>query len=147
MKSPLRLLLIAMNVLAASFLIWFGVWLVYMEPPYLSYPNLPFPVVSKTVRPGDTVFIEVQRCNSSSIRRGYITGRSLVPVDTRELQVELVSVATTILPGCHKAISALSVVPGGTLPGRYYLDGVAEIAGTVRKHVVEWRSEPFEVVP
>ena len=143
----LRSVVIACNILAASFLIWFGMWLLYLEPPFLDYPHMPFKVQTPKVKAGNPVLLEVERCSSSKTNRTYITGRTLVSLDDNREPIELASVAVTILPGCHAAVNAISVVPVGTRPGRYYLNGVAEIQGTIRTHVLIWQSVPFEVVP
>ena len=145
--KALRHIVVAGNILAASFLIWFGMWLLYLEPPYLSYPTSPFKVQTPTIKAGNPVLLEVERCSSSKGNRSYITGRTLVSLDDHRDQIELASVAVTISPGCHTAVNAISVVPVGTQPGRYYLSGVAEIQGTIRTHVLHWESVPFEVVP
>ncbi len=142
-----RLIVIAVNVLAASFLMWFGVWLAYMEPPYLTYRNVPFPVLTPEVKAGDVVLIRVERCNSTHTKRAYITGRALIPHGPGLKPIEMQSAAASIRPGCQVSNSALNIVPPGTAPGRYHIEGVAEIAGTIRTHSVLWSSASFEVVP
>lgn len=124
-------------------LIWGG----FLERPYLSYGNLPFPVLTPRVKPGEPVLLEVLRCNSDDRQRVYGMGRTLVPLDSRGPSYVLPAGAASIDPGCNTSVSAVNVIPLGVPPGRYYVQGSAEINGSLRTFVLHWASQPFEVIP
>lgn len=123
------------------------IWLIFLDPPFLSYQNLPFPVEHQRVRPGDSPRPIVERCNSDSITRLYTVAHELVRVDAPAKNVILPSAQVSIAPGCDHVSSTISVVPPGTAPGRYYVSGHGEARGMIRTHIVPWRSAVFEVVP
>jgi hypothetical protein len=117
-----------------------------IEKPYLQYTNLPFPVMNtEPIKPGATVYLQVARCNADSIRRTYIVSRTLIPLDSSLQEYVLPAGAASIAPGCHVDISAVNVRPDKVLPGRYYIEGAAEVNGFIRTFVVRWTSQPFEV--
>ena len=118
-----------------------------IERPYLSYANLPLPVLSPTVKPGEAVRLLVKRCNTEDGPRAYNVARTLVPLygDGNGLPYVIPASAATVLPGCTTVESQLNVIPAGVPPGRYYIDGVAEVRGTFRSFVVGWQSQPFDV--
>lgn len=121
---------------------YFGV----IEKPFLSYGNLPFPVLTSHIKPGQAVQLEVLRCNSDDRSRVYIIARTLVPVDPSRSPYVLPSGSASISPGCTTSVSAVNVIPLGVPPGRYWIQGSAEVNGSIRTFVVGWRSNPFEVV-
>lgn len=116
----------------------------FFEPPFLSYENLPFRPITPKVKPGDPVLLAVRRCNNDSQTRLYGTARALV---SNRTQVILPAQQVSIPPGCHDGISSLTVIPLGTPPGIYHLEGLAEAQGTLRTSLVKWSSGEFEVSP
>jgi hypothetical protein len=116
-----------------------------VEQPYLRYQNVPFPVITRTVRAGEPVRLMVARCNDDSVRHGYLVTHMLRNLDTGGF-VLLPDVWVEIAPGCATAISQLNIVPPGTPPGTYEASGRALVDGRFANHQVMWRSEPFEVV-
>lgn len=117
-----------------------------LERPYLSYRNLPFPVVAQPVRPGDTVSLNVARCNSDRIPHNYATTHSVQNLDTGVVLL-LPDVEVMILPGCTIGESRINKLPDHLFPGRYRVYGMAEVRGTLRTHYIDWYSEPFTVLP
>ena len=123
------------------------VYLRYFEPPFLSYPGLPFQVEGPA-RPGESVRLIVTRCNSSSKPRNYELSHWLQNTDTNEPATVLpAGPVPPIKPGCQTSRSAMNVIPAGTPPGRYRIGGVGQAEGTLRTTPVEWYSETFEVLP
>lgn len=119
---------------------------VYFETPYLSYPELPFKVIEQPVKAGDAVKLTIKRCNSSSKTRIYTLSHVLVE-EWPELGYTLLpATAVSLTPGCTTSISTVNVTLKNTKPGRYHVEGVAEITGTIRSMSVDWTSDPFEVV-
>lgn len=119
----------------------------YLQPPFLSYANLPFPVLNAMVRPGEPVRLSVQRCNSDSVTRIYGVSHLMVPVKPAGERKPIVLPAsqTSIEPGCHESVSAINVVPPSTPPGLYVIEGYGEAQATLRAVSVRWVSQPFEV--
>lgn len=135
------------NVIAS--LGWFAglaviAYLIWFEPPWLSYQSLPFRVVTPIVSPGDTVLLEVGRCSTASTVRVYGISHTLRNTATGETTV-LPATSSAIRPGCKTVPSATNTVPINTSPGIYVVDGYAEVPGTVRTSLVHWYSETFEV--
>lgn len=122
-----------------------GLYLVYDQEPYLSYPNTPFPVQTPYVRPGDTVVLTVQRCNNSKRDGIYQIARTMENIATGRQQVLSDSIVQ-VSPGCAEIASRANIVPVGTLPGRYRLLGLSQIQASFRIHYVGWSSQPFEVL-
>ena len=121
-----------------------GAWSLWYEKPWLSYGNLPFQLTQKSFAVGQPVTYWVERCNDTDEPRSYIIARSIINQDTQS-SVVLPSVVATILPGCSRDISSITVIPEGTPPGKYKAKGSGVIKGTVRDFNVIWYSETFEV--
>ena len=119
-------------------------YLVFFEPPWLSYTNEPFPVLNSPVKGGDPVQMVVERCSEAKVTRIYAVSRTLVGSHT---SIILPASLAAIDPGCTSVVSAVNVVPIGTPPGTYTLRGYGEIQGIVRTSSIRWVSQPFEVAP
>ena len=119
----------------------------FFEPPYLSYRDLPFKTQSESVRVGEVMPLRVFRCSSASKTRVYGIAHKLVPLSPGLEVVVMESRFSSIEPGCAATISMINRIPPETKPGRYYIDGVAEVSGTVATFIVPWESVPFEVIP
>ena len=120
-----------------------GSYYAFFEPPYLTYENLPFPVLTPVVHDGEPVLLMVGRCNNDDKTRIYGISHRLVG---EHLTILLSAVPTSIEPGCTTAISAVNVIPKGVPPGTYHIEGYAEVQGTLRTSSVSWRSATFQVV-
>jgi hypothetical protein len=121
-------------------------YVVMDEPPFLSYRNLPFAVLTPLVKPGEPVKLNVVRCNSDSKTRVYGLSHRLLSVDGGT-SVILPAGTVSIEPGCSDEISAINVIPPGTAPGLYIVEGYAEVQATLRSVSVRWVSQPFRVIP
>ena len=132
-----------LNALCLIALIGGGAYYTFFEPPFLTYGNLPFPVLTPRVKDGNAVLLDVRRCNSDTKTRIYALAHSLVG---ETMTILLPAVPTSIRPGCSQSFSAINVIPLNTPPGTYHIEGYAEVQGTLRTSSIAWRSEPFEVV-
>lgn len=139
MIAALRLL----NALCLIAVMAIGGYYAFLEPPFLSYGNLPFPVLTPRVKDGNVVLLDVSRCNSDTKIRIYVVAHSLVG---ETMTILLPALPTSIRPGCSQSFSAINVVPLNTPPGTYHIEGYAEVQGTLRTSSIAWRSESFEVV-
>src|SRR6266403_5467736 len=54
------------------FILMLFIWSKYFEEPYLTFQNLPFPVLAKAY-PGRVVPLAIERCNLSHWKRTYVT--------------------------------------------------------------------------
>lgn len=142
LNIPRRMLQIA-GTLTVLFVGLLG-YLVFFEPPWLTYTNTPFPVLNSPVRPGDPVKMTVARCSSASVTRLYALSRTL---KGNGVEIILPAGLVSIDPGCIRVESAANVIPIGTPAGTYTLHGYGEIQGVVRTSSVAWESQQFEVVP
>lgn len=125
---------------------WAAVYFVALEPPFLSYQKVPFPVLTPIVKPGEPVLLSVARCSTDTRHRMYPIAHRLVPLDGGRAILLAPSFAS-IEPGCHTSTSSINVVPKHTPPGRYRVEGHAETQGTIRTALAHWSSDEFEVVP
>ena len=132
-----------LNAACLAVALCIGGYYVFFEPPFLTYPNLPFPVLTPKVKHGDAVQLDVRRCNSDTKTRVYGLAHSLVG---ETVTILLPAMPTSLPPGCAQAVSVINVVPQGTPPGTYHIEGYAEVQGTLRTYSIPWRSAPFEVV-
>lgn len=121
------------------------VWSKYWELPGVFYQNLPFPVEVEQVMSGETVPLNVERCNRTSKVLSYLTTHTLVNLDTGAAEL-LPDVTLSIDPGCHRVSQRLNLIPRETTSGRYMLKGVALIPGLFEIHPIPWYSEQFIVV-
>jgi hypothetical protein len=125
----------------------FGAYFLCVEQPWLSYTQLPFRVISRQVKTGEAVMMSVLRCNSDTKTRVYMVSHILMPEDRAHLHpIMLPATATSIAPGCSEILSTVNVVPPGAAPGRYHVEGFAEINGTIKTFSIGWSSETFNVV-
>ena len=136
-----RLARVAYVSMGAASTVFLAVYYVFLEPAFLSYGNLPFPVLTPEVHPGQPVLLKVHRCNSDKVTRVYGVSHRMIGPETLLLPAS----PTSIEPGCHEGVSALNVVPLGAKPGIYRVRGTAEVQATIRAVTVQWYSEPFEV--
>ena len=118
------------------------------EEPFLSYVGpKPFHLVSPTVIAGQPILFEVQRCSSAKEMRSYTISRRMVSLTPGVKDIDLAPIPWFIDPGCD---AAPSITHGHVTPrearGRYYLRGWSEAPGTVRQHIVQWQTEPFDLV-
>ena len=132
-----------LNAICLIAVICIGGYYAFLEPPFLTYGNLPFPVLTPQVRDGNTVILDVQRCNADSKTRVYAIAHTLVG---ETMTILLPTVPTSIRPGCSQSFSAINVIPPNTPPGTYHIEGYAELQGTLRAFSIAWRSASFEVV-
>ena len=117
----------------------------FFEVPYLTYKNVPFDVTEK-VAAGSPVSADVLRCNSSKKTEAYTTTRNFQKMGANQPAIVLPSVDVTVEPGCEPAISRISIVPDGTVPGWYRFYGVAKVEGLFVMHQVPWGTAFFEVI-
>lgn len=123
------------------------VWLSIFDKSWLTYPNMPLPVLRTTVHAGEVVPLSVRRCNSGDTTRTYIISHSLVAIDGSQPEVVLPPITASAKRGCSTVESRINIVPLSTPPGVYRIDGTTEINGWVRNFSLLWYSEPFKVVP
>ena len=117
----------------------------FLEQPYLSYQNRPFPPSIEKVTAGEPVPLIVERCNSADHLKSYKTTHS-IRSETTGITTMLPDVRVSIKPGCHRSISKVNEVPKGTAPDIYTVYGIAIAEGSLRNFNVPWSSEPFEVI-
>lgn len=119
-------------------------WSAYLEKPYLSYKNLPFPTTGK-VPPGERLAVSVERCNRHQITEAYSTTHGIRNEATQQIDI-LPNIEVTVEPGCHLDDSKINVVPEKQAPGFYTFFGVATVRGLLVDHQVRWNSETFQVI-
>lgn len=133
------------------------IYMLFFQPSYLSYPNLPFVVVDQKLPPesqkvhltppkvkrGEPVPLRADRCSDNTDLRLYPTARTLVG---NESATVLPAAYAAIAPGCTTSVSMLNLIPTTTPPGLYHIEGVSETHSMLRTIPVRWYSETFEVV-
>lgn len=119
-------------------------YVTFLEGPFLSYTQKTFIPLGGPFHPGDTVPLQVTRCNSDSRRHSYAVTHTLqstrggTPITLPEVYVQ-------IEPGCKTAASRINILPKDLALGTYRIFGGGLVYGTVRTFDVEWSSDPFEV--
>ena len=140
-----------LNVLASVFLILgvaiyaVNMYSSYVEKPWLSYRNLPFPMTEQAY-PGGKIEFVVVRCNSSNEVKQIVSTRALVPEDTTMMSIVFDFVFVNVAPGCSPAVTLSTNVPESTPPGFYRYVGKSKIKGLISEHEVDWNTTLLEVV-
>ena len=117
----------------------------YVEKPWLSYRNLPFPMTEQAY-PGGKIEFVVVRCNSSNEVKQIVSTRALVPEDTTMMSIVFDFVFVNVAPGCSPAVTLSTNVPESTPPGFYRYVGKSKIKGLISEHEVDWNTTLLEVV-
>lgn len=120
----------------------------FLAPPVLEYKNNPLPVLNSPIRPGDAVMFKVERCANDTISDDpvvYTYTRDLVN-STTLVRIALPSGGSDAPHGCATIVSALNLVPPGTPPGFYYVEGISTARGRFKMTTSLWRSQDFEVI-
>jgi hypothetical protein len=134
------MVMVQLGVVGLLIALWF-------EAPWLSYENLPFPVLNEhALHVGDEIPLEVTRCNRSGESRSYLITRTFVNAQQPDDVVMLQSTTLPIRAGCTTNTSRANKVPEGTKPGFYRIVGKAQVDSTLRTRWIDWSSMPFEVV-
>lgn len=123
------------------------VWAFFLETPFLSYQNLPFPPDLSTVRPGQVMPLTVERCSTARGIESYTVTHELRNERADLPAITMPAMLVTVQPGCHKSISLVNLVPAVTPAGVYRIHGVAIVQGSIKSFAVPWSSQPFEVAP
>lgn len=116
----------------------------FFDTPYLTYKNLPFPTLMKSVSPGGVIPVSVHRCNSEDTTKVYTTTHTLQNTRTMVSWI-LPDARVAIDPGCIVSVSMVNAIPREVPPGTYRLFGTAMVEGAFRTHHVDWYTEPFIV--
>lgn len=122
------------------------IWLQAVLPPLIYYPKQPFHVATAVLHHGDTLVIQVERCNRVWWPLAYSTDRVLYRPLDRE-QRPLSRSGAYAAPGCTLTESRLrDSLPPDLEPGVYELHGVTTVQTLMGPQVVVWRTESFSVV-
>lgn len=117
----------------------------HFEPSWLIYPELPLPVITPVVKPGQTVVLRVRRISTQTVKRTYDVAHTLVC--RQHLPAAMKSKPpVSVDPGDTTIDSKINDIPDDTEPDTCYVDGLSEIQGTIRTILVPWRSADFQVV-
>ena len=136
-------ILLVLFVSMLTFLVWF-------EPPWLTYKNSPFPVLNSPVKLGGVVKLEVSRCSTAAVTRVYGLSRRLECGDLmvpNNPPISLPAGVTSIEPGCGIIQSTANVIPVNAPIGWCRIRGFGETQGVVKTHSIEWETKWFEVIP
>lgn len=129
-------------LLIVSWIAWYG----FLQPSWMSYKNIPFPVRGVPVRAGDAVIVTIERCNRGKVARQFLSSRSIVNDQTgiSSSLREDSKAPPQAEPGCV-IVESVVTIPASTTAGHYHLSGAAQIDGEIMSRVVPWQSESFEV--
>ena len=137
--------MLALTAALAAVLTGIYVYSAYVEKSWLRYTNTPFPVGSKKYRPGDLVETKIMRCSAINQPRQYHSSHELQcdgdPVRT------LPTVDFTAAPGCTPVDAQINIAPETDKPKSCYFFGTTTVKGLIADHLVEWRTQKFDVVP
>lgn len=122
----------------------FPAWAGFVEKAPLSYESLPVHIDSP-VMTGSAAKLYARRCNKTNTTLSYFISRYLIKQDTRE-KILLPEAFSSIPPGCESIESRLNIIPEDLKPGTYILYGISQVHGKFNDFLVEWYSDPFEVV-
>ena len=140
---PLNRILLALLVVTSTILIAFTYLYVFDQNNPVEFNNLPFPTDKEKYRVGDTIILTLDFCRYSNA--SYT--RNLRFVDSLVFSVPEQHRGGANI-GC-KTIDIISeIIPSSLPPGMYYLNGKNIYhVNFLADRVVEWTSQPFEVIP
>ena len=137
---------IAAVVIGVVVLLYAQVMGVLEESPVTYSPQAPFPTdvpANGFIRVGDTVHFTATRCTSGTAPVSWTATSQLVRLsDGKTISYSMT--ARTVDPGCVTTTGAV-VIMAGTPDGFWQLRATLIVQGHYRQHIVEWRTEPFEI--
>jgi hypothetical protein len=132
----------AILVLLASFVE------ILVMPPVMEYKNVPFPVGTPVVLPGQPVTFIVDRCANDLLSPSpviYTFTRELVNDDSG-VRTGIPDGSSDVDRGCEYGFeSKLNIIPPNTPDGHYYVQGSSTAVGRFKTTQIRWRSQVFEV--
>jgi hypothetical protein len=135
---------VAINLVLLSTLVYYG----FLEPSWLTYKNMPFPVPSPSFQPGDAITFVSERCNDSGHVQIYSVTRTLIRIDAPQPPIELAAGDVEVPAGCTTFTSKRNTVPLGNPPvppGQYKLAGTTFVPLRWRTERVTWETQPFSI--
>jgi hypothetical protein len=124
-------------------------YFMFIEGSYLSYPNSPFASMQPAIHAGETIPLNITRCNSDSVAHIYTVSRTLervVKQGNKDDYWMLADIQFHIEPGCHPAVSDAHIAPADLPPSDWRLVGMANTQGALISHIVRFESLPFKVL-
>jgi hypothetical protein len=120
-------------------------------PPVIIYTNVPFPVETPVVHPGDAVTFIVGRCANDPLSSDPVTytfTRDLVRTDADpQVRTGIPNGSSDVPHGCEPSFhSSLNIIPTNIPSGRYFLEGTSTAVGKFKVTVAKWHSQEFEIV-
>lgn len=144
-KTTVLIALAALTGILVSTITVGSIWVLYIEPPFISYHNLPFPHSGTiTYAPGDTAHTLVVKCNSSPNHIFYSTANAMINEETQKV-VAFPEIPLVATPGCQTESTADMVVPLDTPEGIYHFYGVTTVSGGYSMHNIPWETQSFMV--
>lgn len=117
----------------------------WLAPAPIEYKNIPFPVAPLSLREGEGVVVHAYRCNNTGEKLQAKATRVLRSTDGVYKDDTLPEGTVPIFPGCNTTKSKAIVIPIGTPPGWYYIEGTVQVKTYWKAWVIPWLSAPFEV--
>jgi len=113
--------------------------------PTLHYNNLPLPVVTKTLHPGDPIPLLVDYCKSVA-NSEHVVGQ-IVGTDNDHVILAMGGLDRNLDPGCHMIHTRIWHVPTDAQPGSYraYFTLSYQLFN-LRTITVNSYSEPFTII-
>lgn len=113
--------------------------------PTLRYTDLPLPVLSKTLHPGDAIPLLVDYCKDLA-NPEHVVGQ-LVGTDSDRVVLALGGLDRNLEPGCHAIQTRIWHVPPDTQPGSYraYFTASYQLFN-LRTIIITSYSEPFTII-
>lgn len=123
-----------------------------LTPEPLEYRNLPMPVLTPEVEPGQAPTIVITRCNHEWRPLPYSTNRRLQSIETGVMvQLDTSSnifrlTSGPFEEGCEDVLSRGVLIPIGTEPGEYRITGISEAKGMWKTSYAWLETETFRVI-
>lgn len=122
---------------------------ILIAPPVIVYTNVPFPVQTASLHPGQALTLTVSRCANDPLAPDpvvYTFTRTLVEVNTN-IRTGIPDGGSETSHGCQIGFqSAINIIPDNLPSGRYYLEGTSSAYGRFKASVVKWHTEEFQVL-
>lgn len=137
-----RILLSLLGAISIGIVLLTYLYALDQNPP-IEFYNLPFPTDKQTYQVGDNIVLTADYCRytdvSYTLNLRFVDGIAFTIPEVHRAGASR---------GCNQVDFQIVTVPDVLPPGTYYLRGKNEYkVNFLAVRVIEWTSQPFEIIP
>ncbi len=110
----------AVIITIAALISFYYFYLTFFSPKVIVYKNVPFPVLTKNVHPGEALLINISYCKYYDVLPSERIGTL---ISDTNYQVQAITITRKFPNGCYNNYKFNGyIIPIGTPPGRYHIE-------------------------